>query len=124
MFRDVSIDSQLYYWFISGDQTSTVEWEVVLKEEVDEAALETAVADVMSIFVNFRSHPVIIYGRLKISGEGEDVPIYWKYILKAVVFYGIVLRDSLFQFMSLVLMGVKDERDIQKGEEVKTQENI
>lgn len=51
--------------------------------------------------------------------------IYWKYILKAVVFYGIVLvRDSLFQFMSLVLMGVKDERDIQKGEEVKTQENI
>ena len=50
---------------------------------------------------------------------------YWKYILKAVVFYGIVLvRDSLFQFMSLVLMGVKDERDIKKGEEVKTQENI
>lgn len=71
MFRDVSIDSQLYYWFISGDQTSTVEWEVVLKEEVDEAALKTAVADVMSIFVNFRSHPVIINGRLKISGEGE-----------------------------------------------------
>jgi hypothetical protein len=62
---------------------------------------------------------------IRISGEGEDVPIYWKYILKAVVFYGIVLvRDSLFQFMSLVLMGVKDERDIQKGEEVKTQENI
>ena len=51
--------------------------------------------------------------------------LYWKYVLKAVVFYGIVLvRDSLFQFMSLVLMGVKDERDIQKGEEVKTQENI
>ena len=71
MFRDVSIDSQLYYWFISGDQTSTVEWEVVLKEEVDEAALKTAVADVMSIFVNFRSHPVIINGRLKISGESE-----------------------------------------------------
>jgi len=45
--------------------------------------------------------------------------------LKVVVFYGIVLgRDSLFQFMSLVLMVVKDERDIQKGEEVKTQENI
>ena len=71
MFRDVSIDSQLYYWFISGDQTSTVEWEVVLKEEVDEAALKTAVVDVMSIFVNFRSHPVILNGRLKISGEGE-----------------------------------------------------
>ncbi len=51
--------------------------------------------------------------------------LYWKYILKAVVFYGIMLvRDSLFQFMSLVLMGVKDERDIQKGEKVKTQENI
>lgn len=45
--------------------------------------------------------------------------------MKADVFYGIVLvRDSLFQFMYLVLMGVKDERDIQKGEEVKTQENI
>ena len=71
MFRDVSIDSQLYYWFISGDQTSTVEWEVVLKEEVDEADLKTAVADVMSLFVNFRSHPVIINGRLKISREGE-----------------------------------------------------
>ena len=25
----------------------------------------------MSIFVNFRSHPVILNGRLKISGEGE-----------------------------------------------------
>ena len=77
MFRDVSIDSQLYYWFISGDQTSTVEWEVVLKEEVDEAALKTAVADVMSIFVNFRSHPVIINGRLKVSvDDAINVPVF------------------------------------------------
>ena len=77
MFREVSIDSQLYYWFISGDQTSTVEWEVVLKEEVDEAALKTAVADVMSIFVNFRSHPVIINGRLKVSvDDAITVPVF------------------------------------------------
>lgn len=89
MFRDVSIDSQLYYWFISGDQTSTVEWEVVLKEEVDEAALKTAVADVMSIFVNFRSHPVIINGRLKISGEGEGTLLEVYIESRCVLWYNV-----------------------------------
>ena len=89
MFRDVSIDSQLYYWFISGDQTSTVEWEVVLKEEVDEAALKTAVADVMSIFVNFRSHPVIINGRLKISGEGEGTLLEVCIESRCVLWYSV-----------------------------------
>ena len=89
MFRDVSIDSQLYYWFISGDQTSTVEWEVVLKEEVDEAALKTAVADVMSIFVNFRSHPVIINGRLKISEEGEETLLEVYIESRCVLWYNV-----------------------------------
>ena len=89
MFRDVSIDSQLYYWFISGDQTSTVEWEVVLKEEVDEAALKTAVADVMSIFVNFRSHPVILNGRLKISGEGEGTLLEVCIESRCVLWYSV-----------------------------------
>lgn len=89
MFRDVSIDSPLYYWFISGDQTSTIEWEVVMKEEVDEAALKTAVADVMSIYVNFRSHPVIINGRLKVSGEGEETLLEVYIESRCVLWYNV-----------------------------------
>jgi hypothetical protein len=68
MFRDVSIDSQLYYWFISGDQTSTVEWEVVLKEEVDEVA-RIIFDEISGIIpdVKFIDRGIKIYDRLDIE---------------------------------------------------------
>ena len=77
-FKDLGLDDQTHYWFISGDQTSTIEWEAALIEEVQEEALKKAVLDAMQIHTHFRSHPVIVGGRVKVSIDDEvkQVPVF------------------------------------------------
>ena len=78
MLRELGIDDQLHYWFISGDQTSTIEWETVLSEKVEEEALKKAVLKAMQAHTNFRSHPVIVNGRVKVSVDDviKQVPVF------------------------------------------------
>ena len=76
--RELGIDNQLHYWFVSGDQTSTIEWEIILQQEADEAALVRAVRSAMQIHTHFRSHPVIVNGRVRAAVKKEiaAVPVF------------------------------------------------
>ena len=56
MLRELGIDDQLHYWFISGEQTAAIEWELVLAQEVEKEALTRAVVSAMEIHTHFRSH--------------------------------------------------------------------
>lgn len=77
LFKDLGLDDQTHYWFISGDQTSTIEWEVILGEEVQEEALKQSVSDAMRIHTHFHSHPVIAGGRVKVSVDYEgQIPVF------------------------------------------------
>lgn len=77
MLRESGIDDQLHYWFLSGDQTTTIEWELVLAREVNEEALNQAVLRAMQIHTNFRSHPIIVGGRVKVSiDDVKQVPVF------------------------------------------------
>lgn len=57
MLRELGIDDQLHYWFISGDQTAAIEWELVLAQEVEKEALTRAVVSAMEIHTHFCSPP-------------------------------------------------------------------
>ena len=77
MFRELGIDDQLHYWFISGDHASVIEWEVVLREEIEESVFKQAVLTAMRIHTNFRSHPVVVNGRVKVSVEDvKQIPVF------------------------------------------------
>ncbi len=78
MLKDLGAIDQMCYWFSSGNQTSTVNLEVVLQEEVDEEALKYAVLKAMQTYSVFRSHPVIVEGRVKASVEDDitNVPVF------------------------------------------------
>ena len=78
MLKDLGVIDQMCYWFSSGSQTSTVNLEVVLQEEVDEETLKYAVMRAMQTRSVFRSHPVIVDGRVKVSVEDDitDVPVF------------------------------------------------
>ena len=78
MLKGLGIDDQIHYWFISGDQTATIEWETVLAEKLDEEALKQAVLTAMRIHTNFRSHPVIVDGRVKVSTDDDvkQAPVF------------------------------------------------
>jgi hypothetical protein len=69
---------QICYWFSSGDHTSSVDLEVVLQNDVEEEILKYAVMRAMQIHGIFRSHPVIVEGRVKISIDDEisNVPVF------------------------------------------------
>lgn len=78
ILRELGIDDQVHYWFISGDQTSTIEWEIMLKEKVEEEALKQAVLTAMQAHTNFRSHPVVAGGRAKVTVNDniKDIPVF------------------------------------------------
>ena len=77
MLRNLGMDDQVHYWFISGDHTSTIEWEVILREDVEEDSLRHAVLTAMRAHTNFRSHPVIADGRVKVTiDDVKQVPVY------------------------------------------------
>ncbi len=56
-------DKYYYYWVAPGGRAPIVEWEVLLAQEVDEAALTRALATAMRAYTNFRTHAVIVDGR-------------------------------------------------------------
>ncbi len=78
MLRNLGAIDQMCYWFSSGNQTSTVNLEVVLREDVDEEILKDAVMRAMQTRSVFRSHPVIVEGRVKVSIDADvmKVPVF------------------------------------------------
>ncbi len=70
-------DNYYYYWIMPGGRAPIVEWEVVLAQDVDEAALRRAVGTAMGIHTNFRTHAVIVGGRPQHElREVGDVPVF------------------------------------------------
>ena len=79
MYKKFSTDDQLFYWFVSGDHTSTIKWEISLSRRVDEDALKKAVAMAMNIHRCFKQRPVIVEGRVKaIEEDIREVPVFRK----------------------------------------------
>lgn len=56
-------DKYYYYWVTPGGRAPIVEWEVILTQDVDDAALKRALATAMHAHTNFRTHAVIANGR-------------------------------------------------------------
>ena len=70
-------DRYYYYWVVPGGLAPIVEWEVVLSQDVDEAALRRALGTAMRAHTNFRTHPVIVDGRPQhVLLNVEDVPLF------------------------------------------------
>ena len=70
-------DRYYYYWVVPGGRAPIVEWEVVLSQEVDEAALKRALGTAMRAHTNFRTHPVIVDGRPQhVLLDAKDVPLF------------------------------------------------
>ena len=80
MYKKLSTDDQLFYWFVSADQTSTIKWEISLSGKIDEDALKKAVVSAMKIHRCFRQRPVIVEGRVKAIEEEDirEVPVFRK----------------------------------------------
>ena len=80
MYKKLSIDDQLFYWFVSADQTSTIKWKISLSGRIDEDVLKKAVAMAMNIHRCFRQRPVVVEGRVKTIEEEDikEVPIFRK----------------------------------------------
>lgn len=70
-------DKYYYYWVTPGGRAPIVEWEVVLSQDVDEAALRRALETAVQAHTNFRTHPIIVNGRPQHELlDVEDVPLF------------------------------------------------
>lgn len=73
-------DKYYYYWVAPGGRAPIVEWEVILSQDVDEAALRRALVAALRAHTNFRTHPVIVGGRpqheLLDVAAVPDVPVF------------------------------------------------
>ncbi len=70
-------DKYYYYWVSPGGRAPIVEWEVVLSQDVDEAALGRALQRALRAHTNFRTHAVIVDGRPHHELlDADEVPLF------------------------------------------------
>ncbi len=70
-------DNYYYYWVAPGGRAPIVEWEVMLAQDVDGAALEQAVKAALRAHTNWRTHSVVVGGRPQHElMDVESVPVF------------------------------------------------
>ena len=70
-------DKYYYYWVTPGGRGPVVEWEFILAQDVDEAALKRALTCALHAHTNFRTHSVIVAGRPQHElMDVDDVPVF------------------------------------------------